>query len=67
MERPLEDTTTAMLWKTLFAIVVELSLRSELVTEEELTASLVAPKGSEMEQSRMLSQKLLRDNEGWNR
>ena len=39
MERPLEDTTTAMLWKTLFATIVELSLRSGLFTEEELTSS----------------------------
>ena len=26
MERPLEDATTANLWKTLFALIVELSL-----------------------------------------
>ena len=42
MERPLEDATTANLWKTLFALVVELSLRSGLVTEEELVPALEA-------------------------
>ena len=42
MERPLEDATTANLWKTLFALVVELSLRSGLVTEEELVPALDA-------------------------
>ena len=40
MERPLEDATTANLWKTLFALIVELSLRSGLVTEEELVPAL---------------------------
>ena len=42
MERPLEDATTANLWKTLFALIVELSLRSGLVTEEELVPALAA-------------------------
>ena len=40
MERPLEDATTANLWKTLFALIVELSLRSGLVTQEELVPGL---------------------------
>ena len=40
MERPLEDATTANLWKTLFALIVELSLRSGLVTQEELVPAL---------------------------
>ena len=41
---------TANLWKTFFALVVELSLRSGLVTEEELVPSLSAPAGSELAQ-----------------
>ena len=56
--RPLEDTTTAMLWKTLFATIGELSLRSGLVTEEELTPPLVVPTGSEMAQPREPSQEV---------
>ena len=40
MERLLEDATTANLWKTLFALIVELSLRSELMTQEELVPAL---------------------------
>ena len=40
MERPLEDATTANLWKTLFALIVELSLQSGLVTQEELVPAL---------------------------
>ena len=36
MERPLADTPTAHLWRTLFALVVELSIRSGLVTEHDL-------------------------------
>ena len=47
MERPLEDSTTANLWKTLFALIVESSLRSGLVTEEELVPALAAPSGNE--------------------
>ena len=39
MERLLEDATTANLWKTLFTLIVELSLRSGLVTEEELISA----------------------------
>ena len=50
LERPLEDATTANLWKTLFTLVVELSLRSGLVTEEEFTSTLAAPAGSKMTQ-----------------
>ncbi len=48
MERPLEDATTANLWKTLFALIVELSLRSGLVTEEELIPALATPPGNEI-------------------
>ena len=55
MERPLEDTTIAMLWKTLFATIVELSLRSGLFTAEELTPPLVAPAGNGMVQPQELS------------
>ena len=58
MERPLEDTTTAMLWKTLFATIVELGLRSGLFTENELTPPLVAPTGSEMSQPHEHSQEV---------
>ena len=47
MERPLEDATTANLWKTLFALIVELSLRSGLVTEEELVPALATTLGNE--------------------
>ena len=36
MERPLADSPTAHLWRTLFALVVELSIRSGLVTEHDL-------------------------------
>ena len=36
MERPLADAPTAYLWRTLFALVVELSIRSGLVTEHDL-------------------------------
>ena len=36
----MEDATTANLWKTLFALIVELSLRSGLVTQEELVPAL---------------------------
>ena len=54
MERPLEDATTANLWKTLFALIVELSLRSGLVTEEELIPALATPPGNEI-QSRVSS------------
>ena len=43
MERPLEDTTTVMLWKTLFATIVEPGIRSGLFTAEELISLLVAP------------------------
>ena len=48
MERPLEDSTTANLWKTLFVLIVELSLRSGLVTEEELIPALSTPPGNEI-------------------
>ena len=48
MERPLEDATTANLWKTLFALIVELSLRAGLVTEEELIPALATPPGNEI-------------------
>ena len=54
MERPLEDATTANLRKTLFALIVELSLRSGLVTEEELIPALATPPGNEI-QSRVSS------------
>ena len=63
MERPLEDTTTAMLWKTLLATIVELSLGSGLFTEEELTPPLVAPTGSEMAQPHEHSKKSPREGE----
>ena len=46
MERPLEDATTANLWKTLFALIVELSLRSGLVTQEELVPALATTRPS---------------------
>ena len=36
MDRPLADAPTAHLWRTLFALVVELSIRSGLVTEHDL-------------------------------
>ena len=36
MERLLADSPTAHLWRTLFALVVELSIRSGLVTEHDL-------------------------------
>ena len=36
MERPLADAATEHLWRTLFALVVELSIRSGLVTENDL-------------------------------
>ena len=36
MERPLADAPTAHLWWTLFALVVELSIRLGLVTEHDL-------------------------------
>ena len=36
MERPLVDAPTAHLWRTRFALVVELSIRSGLVTEHDL-------------------------------
>ena len=36
MERPLADSPTAHFWRTLFALVVELSIRSGLVTEHDL-------------------------------
>ena len=55
MERPLKDATTADLWKTLFALIVELSLRSGLVTEEELIPALVTPPGNEIARPRVSS------------
>ena len=36
MDRLLADAPTAHLWRTLFALVVELSIRSGLVTEHDL-------------------------------
>ena len=36
MERPPADTPTAHLWRTLFALVVEPTIRSGLVTEHDL-------------------------------
>ena len=58
MERPLEDTTRAMLWKTLFATVVELGLRSGLFSADELTPPLVAPTSSGMTQPHEHSQEV---------
>ena len=55
MERPLEDATTANLWKTLSALIVELSLRSGLVTEEELIPALATPPGNGIARPRMSS------------
>ncbi len=55
MERPLEDATTANLWKTLFALIVELSVRSGLVTEEELIPALATPPGNEIARPRVSS------------
>ena len=43
MERPLADTATAHLWRTLFALVVELSIRSGLVTENDLAPAGPVP------------------------
>ena len=48
MERPLAATPTAHLWRTLFALVVELSIRSGLVTEHDLVpAGPVDPRNEE--------------------
>ena len=43
VERPLADTATEHLWRTLFALVVELSIRSGLVTEDDLAPAGPAP------------------------
>ena len=43
MERPLAEAATAHLWRTLFALVVELSIRSGLVTENDLAPAGPAP------------------------
>ena len=43
MERPLTEAPTAHLWRTLFALVVELSIRSGLVTEHDLVPAGPVP------------------------
>ena len=43
MERPLAEAPTAHLWRTLFALVVELSIRSGLVTEHDLVPAGPVP------------------------
>ena len=43
MERPLADAATEHLWRTLFALVVEPSIRSGLVTEHDLAPAGPAP------------------------
>ena len=40
MERPLENTDTAMLWRTVFSVIVDLPIRPGLFTAEELTPSM---------------------------
>ena len=46
MGRPLENTATALLWRTLFSVVVELGIRSGLFIADELTPSIGgAPSG----------------------
>ena len=49
MERPLADAATSHLWRTLFALVVELSLRSGLVTEDDLAPAGPVPPHPEAE------------------
>ena len=61
MERPLEDATTANLWKTLFALIVELGLRSGLVTEEELVPALATQSAHSQEED---PQELQEDGDG---
>ena len=43
MERPLAEAATEHLWRTLFALVVELSIRSGLVTENDLAPAGPVP------------------------
>ena len=48
MERPLAEAPTAHLWRTLFALVVELSIRSGLVTEHDLVRAGPVPLRTEV-------------------